>query len=223
LKNLKNFNYQFQNKKRKKKQKAVEFTFNLPESTVQTLPTSPKEENIVPVVLPTYVDPRSQEYTEMMMKFRQVSSLEKEDELKEFFVIILGCLRQDSNPTDLDEQRRLIHTENGCDRLFEMLDRRLFPKSIIKSFLLIKRKLVTQEYNDAEKNYFDLTIGTTNWPTSKTDIDDLENDEKREVLQSVKRLMTFWKNRMAPKFYTLEQVEELQQRGQWQQTGKYMF
>ncbi len=40
----------------------------------------------------------------------------------------------------------------------------------------------------------------------------LDEDEKREVMQAIKRLMTFWQTRIGQKYYTVEQMEDLKNR-----------
>ena len=77
---------------------------------------------------------------------------------------------------------------------------------------MIKRKLVAQDYNEAEQTYFTLTIGNTTWATKGNHvfiviIAEAIDTDKIEVLQAIKRLMTFWTSKLFPIFLSSEEQE----------------
>lgn len=81
-----------------------------------------------------------------------------------------------------------------------------------------------QDINDADQAFFRLTIDNTSaWPWAKNETGVLDDDEKREVQQAVKRLMTFWQTRIGQKYYTVEQIEELKRREQVKEKQKKLL
>jgi len=192
------------------------------EAKTPTPPSSPREDNdeaetppqniLIPKPLPLeqFVDQKAVYYMQLVRKFREVSELEKEEEIKDFFGTILEANRDDIDINGPEEYKRLTTTENGCKKFFELLDANLLPRDIIKYLLLIKRKLVTQEWNDADQAYFSLSTSGFRWPWPKNTITNLMDEEdQREVLQAIKRLMTFWQMRIGQKFYSVEQLQTL--------------
>jgi len=96
-----------------------------------------------------------------------------------------------------------------------LLEKKKIPKEILKSLVLVKTKLLTKEYSEAEQAYFTLTIGNATWGRANSI---LENDAKRVILQAIKRIMTFWMTKMLPKFVTVEQKEDVKERNQSNQS-----
>jgi len=186
-------------KKSKKDSKIpVEFTYDT------SMGSSPEKEVNSDKIL---ADPKYEEFLNFLEKSREISDLTKEQELKQFFEKILSFMKREDEgttiSTPLEEEiklmkTRIIETETACVKIFKLLDKKKMPKDIMKSLLLIKTKLSTHEYHEAEQTYFALTIGNSTWGVASQS--SIDSDEKRQILQAVKRMMTFWIEKMFPLF-----------------------
>jgi len=139
-------------------------------------------------------------YKDLVLKFRNATEQSREQEVKDFFKTILDIMKKEAITYFGDEDVNKYHqTELSCGKLFQMLDKKDVSKEILRNLSTIKRKLVMQEYDEAQGVYFSLTIGNAPWPTMLGSKNILEDEEKRKTLQAIKRLMTFFQQRMAPK------------------------
>jgi len=147
----------------------------------------------------TITEPHNQ-FKNLVLSFRKATEQSREQEVKDFFKTILDIMKKEANTYFGDEDASKFHqTELSCGKLFQMLDKKDVSKEILRNLSTIKRKLVMQEYDEAQGVYFSLTIGNAPWPTMLGSKNILEDEEKRKTLQAIKRLMTFFQQRMAPK------------------------
>jgi len=162
----------------------------------------PTESSGIPPPSPTKEQPDAppDKYRDMILEFRKPSMLSRENEVKEFFKTILALMKEECQNYFGEEDTNKFHqTELSCGKLFLLLDKKDVSKEILRDLCTIKRKLVMQEYDEAQGVYFALTIGNAPWPTMLGSKSILEDEEKRKTLQAIKRLMTFFQQRIAPK------------------------
>jgi hypothetical protein len=164
-------------------------------------PSSPLSEpsSSAPQSVLTKDDP-AYKFKDLVLKFRKPTLLDREEELKEFFKTILSIMKKEEKYFEDDQMRKMQQTELQIGKLFQMLEKKHVSKEVLRALSVIKRKLVMQEYNEALGEYFSLTIGKAPWPTALGSKNVLEDEEKRKTLQAIKRLMTFFQEKMAPKF-----------------------
>jgi len=194
-------------KKSKKDVKTTEFTYDV----ISKSKEEEKSETISE-------EPQGEEYNYIIKEFKDNLDLSKEQSLKLFFERILGIMQQQAQEKKdyrdeeekINELKKIAETEAACVKIFKMLTKKKMPKEILKMLLLIKTKLLVQNYHEADQTYFTLTIGNSTWPTGSHAI--LDSDEKRSILQAIKRMMTFWTTKMFPLFITAEQKEEIKER-----------
>jgi len=139
-------------------------------------------------------------YRDFVLRFRQYTPAKKEDEISGFFGAVLDIMRQELQEKD-EATKQMQQTEVCCAKLFSLLQERALPKQVVRGLSNVKQHLVAQQFDEANQIYFSLTIGNAPWPSSdSTSLD----TEKLPILQAVKRLMTFFEEKIAPPFFSVD-------------------
>eukprot|EP00771_Trimastix_marina_P003308 gnl/Trimastix_PCT/4545.p1 GENE.gnl/Trimastix_PCT/4545~~gnl/Trimastix_PCT/4545.p1 ORF type:complete len:159 (-),score=53.07 gnl/Trimastix_PCT/4545:91-567(-) len=138
----------------------------------------------------------------------------KEEELAAFFETILTLMQRHDIESVLPSRReayqRSLREVTACGGAFlSHLRGGSFSCHVISALYGIKSLLLQQHYVQAEERYFELSIGNAPWPTAQGRKLTIFTDEhRRRTLQTLKRLMTFWKETVFPRFVSHGDQEE---------------
>ena len=119
-------------------------------------------------------------------------------QVKEFYINLCQRLQEHCQELNSGSLSQVKDVHSKILSLFHSIETEELSSQVLNSLAAIRDHLLSQNYDEAQTTYFELTIGKSLWP-SREDSIIIHHSNSRIHLQAIKRLMTFWQRIVCPK------------------------